>query len=296
MTMDVHPITPDFAAEIAGIDLSQPIDAAAVRAIWDAIDRYSVLVFHDQRLTDAQLRDFAAAFGPLEIGRGALQGGRRRLAIPQIGDISNLDEDNRIRARDDRRRLDSLGNRLWHTDASYMPVPVVLGMLHAVTVPPASALGGGETEFADMRAAYDALPVRMRAEIDGLVAQHDIFWSRGQIGFTEFPPGEREKYPPSPQRLVRRHPGSGRRTLYLSAHASHIVDWPVAEGRLLLWDLTAHATQPAFVYSHRWRIGDLVIWDNRCTMHRGRAHDESQPRDLRRATTLDSGSTLEQAA
>ncbi len=294
--MDVHPITPDFAAEIAGIDLSQPIDAAAVRAIWDAIDRYSVLVFHDQRLTDAQLRDFAAAFGPLEIGRAALQGGRRRLAIPQIGDISNLDEDNRIRARDDRRRLDSLGNRLWHTDASYMPVPVVLGMLHAMTVPPPSALGGGETEFADMRAAYDALPERMRAEIDGLVAQHDIFWSRGQIGFTEFPPGEREKYPPSPQRLVRRHPGSGRKTLYLSAHASHIVGWPVAEGRLLLWDLTAHATQPAFVYSHRWRIGDLVIWDNRCTMHRGRAHDESQPRDLRRATTLDSGSTLEQAA
>ena len=294
--MDVHPITPDFAAEIAGIDLSRPIDAAAVRAIWDAIDRYSVLVFHDQRLTDAQLRDFAAAFGPLEIGRAALQGGRRRLAIPQIGDISNLDEDNRIRARDDRRRLDSLGNRLWHTDASYMPVPVVLGMLHAMTVPPPSALGGGETEFADMRAAYDALPERMRAEIDGLVAQHDIFWSRGQIGFTEFPPGEREKYPPSPQRLVRRHPGSGRKTLYLSAHASHIVGWPVAEGRLLLWDLTAHATQPAFVYSHRWRIGDLVIWDNRCTMHRGRAHDESQPRDLRRATTLDSGSTLEQAA
>jgi alpha-ketoglutarate-dependent 2,4-dichlorophenoxyacetate dioxygenase len=294
--MDTRPITPDFAAEIAGIDLSRPLDAAEVQAIWDAIDRYAVLVFRDQRLTDAQLRDFAAAFGPLEIGRAALQGGRRRLAIPQIGDISNLDEDNRIRARDDRRRLDSLGNRLWHTDASYMPVPVVLGMLHAVAVPPPSPLGGGETEFADMRAAHDALPEHVRAEIDGLVAQHDIFWSRGQIGFTDFPPGEREKYPPSPQRLVRRHPGSGRKTLYLSAHASHIVGWPVAEGRLLLWDLTAHATQRRFVYSHRWHVGDLVIWDNRCTMHRGRPHDETQPRDLRRATTLDSGSTLEQAA
>jgi alpha-ketoglutarate-dependent 2,4-dichlorophenoxyacetate dioxygenase len=294
--MDTRPITPDFAAEIAGIDLSRPLDAAEVQAIWDAIDRYAVLVFRDQRLTDAQLRDFAAAFGPLEIGRAALQGGRRRLAIPQIGDISNLDEDNRIRARDDRRRLDSLGNRLWHTDASYMPVPVVLGMLHAVAVPPPSPLGGGETEFADMRAAHDALPEHVRAEIDGLVAQHDIFWSRGQIGFTDFPPGEREKYPPSPQRLVRRHPGSGRKTLYLSAHASHIIGWPVAEGRLLLWDLTAHATQRRFVYSHRWHVGDLVIWDNRCTMHRGRPHDETQPRDLRRATTLDSGSTLEQAA
>ena len=294
--MDVRPVTPDFAAEIAGIDLREPIDAAGARAIWDAIDRYSVLVFHDQRLTDAQLRDFAALFGPLEIGRGALQGGRRRLAIPQIGDISNLDEDNQVRGREDRRRLDSLGNRLWHTDASYMPVPVVLGMLHAVAVPPPSALGGGETEFADMRAAYDALPEATRAEIDGLVVEHDIFWSRGQIGFTAFQPGERDKYPPSPQRLVRRHPGSGRKTLYLSAHASHIVGWPIADGRLLLLDLNTHATQRQFVYSHQWRVGDLVIWDNRCTMHRGRPHDESQPRDLRRATTLDTSSTLEQAA
>ncbi len=294
--MDVRPITPDFAAEIAGIDLSEQIDAAGTRAIWSAIDRYAVLVFHDQRLTDAQLRDFAAAFGPLEIGRGALQGGKRRLAIPQIGDISNLDEDNQVRGREDRRRLDSLGNRLWHTDASYMPVPVVLGMLHAVAVPPPSTLGGGETEFADMRAAYDALPETTRAEIDGLVVEHDIFWSRGQIGFTAFQPGEREKYPPSPQRLVRRHPGSGRKTLYLSAHASHVVGWPVADGRLLLLDLNTHATQRRFVYSHQWRVGDLVIWDNRCTMHRGRPHDESQPRDLRRATTLDSRSTLEQAA
>ena len=294
--MNLQPITSEFAAEVSGIDLAQPIDTATVRAIWDAIDRYSVLVFHDQRLSDAQLRDFAAAFGPLEIGRGALQGGKRRLAIPQIGDISNLDEDNNVRGREDRRRLDSLGNRLWHTDASYMPVPVVLGMLHAVAVPPPSALGGGETEFADMRAGYDALPAATRAEIDDLIVEHDIFWSRGQIGFTAFQPGEREKYPPSPQRLVRLHPGSGRKTLYLSAHASHIVGWPIAEGRLLLLDLNTHATQRQFVYGHQWRVGDLVIWDNRCTMHRGRPHDESQPRDLRRATTLDTSPTLEQAA
>jgi alpha-ketoglutarate-dependent 2,4-dichlorophenoxyacetate dioxygenase len=294
--MDVHAVTPDFAATVFGIDLSRPVTPGVVSSLWDAINRYAVLVFHDQRLTDAQLRDFAAAFGPLEIGRAALQAGPRRLTIPQIGDISNLDEDNRVRGREDRRRLDSLGNRLWHTDASYMPVPVVLGMLHAVAVPPASALGGGETEFADMRAAYDTLPDSTRAEINDLVAEHDIFWSRGQIGFTQFPDGEREKFPPSPQRLVRRHQGSGRKTLYLSAHASHILGWPVAEGRLLLWDLTAHATQSRFVYSHRWRVGDLVIWDNRCTMHRGRPHDETQPRDLRRATTLDTGSTLEQTA
>ncbi len=201
-----------------------------------------------------------------------------------------------VRRLDDRRRLDSLGNRLWHTDASYMPVPVVLGMLHAVALPPPSPFGNGETEFADMRAAYDALPDATKAAIDELVVEHDIFWSRGQIGFTEFAQGEREQYPPSPQRLVRLHPGSKRKTLYLSAHASHIVGWPVADGRLLLWDLTAHATQREFVYSHRWRVGDLVIWDNRCTMHRGRPHDEAQPRDLRRATTLDTASTLEQVA
>jgi alpha-ketoglutarate-dependent 2,4-dichlorophenoxyacetate dioxygenase len=296
MGMEIRQLHPLFAGEAGGIDLARPLDAAAVGAIWEAIDRYAVLVFHDQRLSDEQLRDFARNFGGLEIGRSAAEGGKRRLALPEIGDISNLDEAGRLRERNDRRRLDSLGNRIWHTDASYMPVPVVLGMLHAVAVPPASALGGGETEFADMRAAYDALPGKMKDAIDGLVAEHDIFWSRGQIGFTEFLPGEREKYPPSPQRLVRRHPGSKRKTLYLSAHASHIVGWPVPEGRILLYDLNLHATRPEFVYSHKWRIGDLVIWDNRCTMHRGRPHDDCHPRDLRRATTLDVGSSLEEAA
>lgn len=294
--MEARPVSSSFVAEVAGIDLSQPIDKAVIDAIWSAIDRYAVVIFRDQRLSDAQLRDFAAGFGPLEIGRAAARPGKRRIAIPQIGDISNLDVDNNVRALDDRRRLDSLGNRLWHTDASYMPVPVVLGMLHAVALPPPSPFGNGETEFADMRAAYDALPEATKQAIDGLVVQHDIFWSRGLIGVTEFPPGEREQYPPSPQRLVRTHPGSKRKTLYLSAHASHVVDWPVADGRLLLWDLTAHATQQQFVYSHTWRVGDVVIWDNRVTMHRGRPHDEMQPRDLRRATTLDTANTLEQAA
>src|SRR6185437_3015883 len=169
MALDIRPVQPSFAAEVAGVDLSQPITAATVDAIWQAIDRYAVLIFRDQRLTDAQLRDFAASFGPLEIGRAAARPGRRRLAIPQIGDISNLDVDNKVRSLDDRRRLDSLGNRLWHTDASYMPVPVVLGMLHAVTLPPASPFGNGETEFADMRAAYDALPETTKAAIEGLV-------------------------------------------------------------------------------------------------------------------------------
>jgi alpha-ketoglutarate-dependent 2,4-dichlorophenoxyacetate dioxygenase len=295
-SMKIRQLHRHFVGEVNGVDLGQPLDAAAIRAVWDAIDRYAVLVFHDQRLNDEQLRAFAAHFGELEIGRSAAEGGKRRLALPEIGDISNLDEDGRLRERYDRRRLDSLGNRIWHTDASYMPVPVVLGMLHAVAVPPASPLGGGETEFADMRAAYSALSEGIREAIDGLVVEHDVFWSRAQIGFTDFLPGEREKYPPSRQRLVRRHPGSKRKTLYLSAHASHVVGWPKPEGRILLYDLNLHATRPEFVYSHKWRVGDLVIWDNRCTMHRGRPHDDTQPRDLRRATTLDVGSTLHEAA
>jgi len=296
MGMEIGQIHPLFAAEVSGVDLAAPSDAAALGVIWEAIDRYAVLVFRDQRLDDEKLRDFAVNFGRLEIGRAAAEARKRRLTLPEIGDISNLDEEGRLRQREDRRRLDSLGNRLWHTDASYMPVPVVLGMLYAVAVPPASPLGGGETEFADMRAAYDALPSPLKDEIGGLIAEHDIFWSRRQIGFTDFLPGEREKYPPSRQRLVRRHPASKRKTLYLSAHASHIVGWPVPEGRLLLYDLTLYATRPEFVYSRKWRVGDLVIWDNRCTMHRGRPHDDRYPRDLRRATTLDVGSTLNEAA
>jgi alpha-ketoglutarate-dependent 2,4-dichlorophenoxyacetate dioxygenase len=283
---------PSFAAEAAWQDLSRPLDD--IKDIWDAIDEHAVLVFRDQSLTDTNLHDFAARFGPLEIGRSAMRPGPRRLKIPQIGDISNLDENSQVRALDDRKRLDSLGNRLWHTDASYMPVPVVLGMLHAKALPPPSPFGNGETEFADMRAAYDDLPEKTKAAIEDLVVLHDVFWSRAQIGFTEFPQGEREQFPPSPQRLVRTV--NGRKTLYLSAHASHIQGWPVADGRLLLADLNAHATNHRYVYSHTWRLGDLVIWDNRTTMHRGRPHDESAARDLRRATTLDTGSTLEQAA
>jgi alpha-ketoglutarate-dependent 2,4-dichlorophenoxyacetate dioxygenase len=294
--MNINPLGTRFAAEIDGIQLSGSPADAEIAEIWRAIDEFSVLVFRDQSLTDLELRDFAAKFGPLEIGRAAARPGKRRLAIPQIGDISNLDEDHKVRDIHDRRRLDGLGNRLWHTDASYMPVPVVLGMLHAVALPPPSPFGNGETEFADMRAAYDELPPASKQAIGDLIVEHDVFWSRAQVGFTEFPQAERDKYPPSPQRLVRTHPGSKRKTLYLSAHASHIVGWPVADGRLLLLDLNAHATQERFVYSHEWRIGDLVIWDNRCTMHRGRPHDETKPRDLRRATTLDQASTLSEAA
>src|SRR6201996_7248975 len=168
MLLRTRALHPGFAVEADFLDLSQRLDDAVIAAIQAEIDRHPVLVFRDQHLTDAQLRDFAARFGPLEIGRSAARPGRRRLAIPQIGDISNLDEDGKVRALTDQRRLDSLGNRLWHTDASYMPVPIVFGFLHAVALPPPSPFGNGETEFADMRAAYDALPQATRAAIDPL--------------------------------------------------------------------------------------------------------------------------------
>jgi alpha-ketoglutarate-dependent 2,4-dichlorophenoxyacetate dioxygenase len=196
MSIAIRPFTDQFAAEAAGIDLSGPLGNDDIAAIWRAIDKYCVVVFRDQSLSDTQLRDFAVSFGPLEIGRAAARPGRRRLAIPQIGDISNLNEDHQVRDLFDRRRLDSLGNRLWHTDASYMPVPVVLGMLHAVALPPPSPFGNGETEFADMRAAYDALPDATKSAIGDLVVEHDVFWSRAQVGFTDFPQSEKDQYPP----------------------------------------------------------------------------------------------------
>jgi alpha-ketoglutarate-dependent 2,4-dichlorophenoxyacetate dioxygenase len=189
---------------------------------------------------------------------------------------------------EDKRLLFNRGNQLWHTDSSFKFVPARCSLLSAREIPPA----GGETEFADLRAAYDALPEERQRALDGLVAEHSIFRSRALIGFTEFNEDIRNELPPVPQLIVRRHAGSGRKTLYLASHASHIVGWPVADGRLLLLDLNTHATQRDFVYSHTWRVGDLVIWDNRWTMHRGRPHDENQPRDLRRATTLDTRSTL----
>ena len=269
MAIETRPLSPSFATEIVGIDLSEPISNATLDAVWSAIDRYAVVVFRNQRLSDAQLRDFSARFGPLEIGRAAARPGQRRLEIPQIGDISNLDVDNNVRALDDRRRLDSLGNRLWHTDASYMPVPVVLGMLHAVALPPPSPFGNGETEFADMRAAYDALPEHATA-IDSLICEHTHLCSRGQIGFTDWAP-RKAKISALASAAGAYSPRLERKSLYLSSHAGRILGWrsrwpPAA------MDLTEHATQPQFGYTHRWRVGDLVIWDNRCTMHRGREY------------------------
>ena len=293
MSLSVKQLHPLYVGEVTGVDLRRPADAALVADVNAAIDRYGVLVFRDQKaLVDEELIAFSALLGPLEVTAKSALAGKKRIADARLGDVSNVDENDRLLALDDRRRMYNLGNQLWHTDASFRAVPAKFSLLHARTIPPS----GGETEFADMRAAYDALDPARQAKLEGLVAEHSIWHSRARLGFTDFSDAERAGLPPVPQLVVRRHPGSGRKTLYLAAHADHIVGWPHAEGRALIDELMDFATQPRFVYSHSWRDGDMVMWDNRCTMHRGRPWDEANHRrDLRRTTVRDVASTLDQA-
>ena len=296
MSITVKPVTPDFVAEISAIDLAQPLGRTDRDAIEDAINRYAVVIFRDQTLDDDLQIAFARHFGPIQYSaqKARHQGIKHRLASTEIADISNLDGDGNVLQPNSHRRLDWLANRLWHTDASFRAVPGSLSMLYAHVVPDE----GGETEFADLRAAYDALNEKTKAEIENLVAEHSIWHSRGQLDVNrdKYTAEELASLPPVPQRVVRRHPGSGRKTLYIASHASHVIGLPIADGRLLLMDLIEHATKPQFVHAHHWRQGDLVIWDNRCTMHRARPFDTTQVRDLRRVTTRDVASTLEQAA
>jgi alpha-ketoglutarate-dependent 2,4-dichlorophenoxyacetate dioxygenase len=291
MTITVRQLHPQFVGDVAGVELSPTLAPDAVRQLTDAIDRHAVLVFHEQSLDDDRLLGVGRLFGGIEPPRNHRV--QQRLKHAELADISNLDARNQLRARDDHRRLDALGNQLWHSDASFRVVPGALSMLFAHVVPPI----GGETEFADLRAAYDALTPAMQARIEDLVVEHSIFHSRGQLGHTDYTDAERAALPPARHRLVRVHPGSGRKTLYLGSHASHVVGWPMPDGRLLLRDLTEHATQREFVHRHTWRVGDLVIWDNRCTLHRGRPYDDAvHPRDLRRVTTKDVPSPVQQVA
>jgi len=286
--MPLHPV---FAAEMTGADLRTPPDEALVQQIEDAMDRYAVLVVRDQRLDDDQQLAFAKAMGPLEPMPAVVDGHLHRLKYAEMVDISNLDVDDSIMRTDDRRRMFNLGNLLWHSDSSFKATPAKHSMLHARVIPPE----GGETEFADMRAAWDALPVRTRELIAPLVCDHSLIFSRALLGFEAFTEKEREAFAPVPQRLVRRQAGSGRRSIYLSAHIGTIHGWQRPEAMCLIRDLTEHATQREFVYRHAWRPHDLVIWDNRCTMHRARPFDDRRyKRDMRRLTLEDSAPTLEQ--
>ena len=290
--MLINPIHTTFVAEVTGIGLRRPLDADDVAAIEAGMDRYAVLVFHDQPLNDEEQLAFSRRLGNIEpsVNSNVTKIEERRLSI-EVSDISNLDKHNMMRARDDRIRAFALGNRLWHSDSSYKPIPSKYSLLSARIIPST----GGDTEFADMRAAYDALDDATKGEIEDLVAEHSLLYSRGQLGFA-FTPEEQAKFAPIRQRLVRTHPVTGRKSLFLASHAGAIVGWPVPEARSFLRDLMEHATQPQFVYVHKWRQHDLVMWDNRQTMHRARPFKvASEVRDMHRTTIAGDGPTVEQA-
>jgi alpha-ketoglutarate-dependent 2,4-dichlorophenoxyacetate dioxygenase len=250
-----------------------------------------VLIFPDQQLSQDQHLDFARNFGPLESTIALFRKDAKLRVRQEFADVSNLDADNKVWGENSRRRLFELGNRLWHTDSSFKRLPARASLLYARSIPPV----GGHTEFADERAAYDALPDEMKRRLQGLVAEHSIFNSRARLGFTEFSDEERQGMPPVPQAVVRVIPESGRKSLYLASHAGHIFGLPEAEGRALIDGLLAHATQRQFVYTHRWRLHDLVIWDDRCTLHRGIAFDDLRfKRGMQRATVSDIANSCEQ--
>ena len=282
---------PTFAGEVSGIDLTRRLTDAEVAAIHAGMDRFGVLVFHDQHLDDEQQISFSRQLGELEQATGDIMSDKdRRLSI-ELNDISNLDKHGELLPRDDRRRLFSLGNLLWHSDSSFKDVPAKYSLLSARKIPET----GGNTEFADMRAAYDALDDTIKDEVRDLICSHSQIFSRGILGFDDFTDAERAKWAPSRQRLVRRHPNTGGLSLYLSSHAGAIEGWPVPEARSFLRDLTEHATQRPFVYAHVWRQWDLVMWDNRITMHRARRYDLRAVRDMRRTTLTNEVSSLEHA-
>jgi alpha-ketoglutarate-dependent 2,4-dichlorophenoxyacetate dioxygenase len=284
MALNFRKLHPLFAAEASPLDLRQARAAGTLAQIRSGMDQYAVVVFRDQAFSDEEQLAFAQRFdGTLHAKTGAAALGKNRFGNEALADISNVDESGELLQSNDRRRMYALGNRLWHTDASFEDPPGRYSMLSARVVPPVSA----DTEFADMRAAYEALDAQVKPTLEGLRVHHSIAYSRRTLGF-EFSPEEQDKLQGAVHPLVRTIPGSGRRSLYLASHASRIIDWPIPEGRLLLRDLIEHATQPQFVYRHVWRPSDFVIWDNRCTMHRGRPFDDAKyRRELRRVTTLD---------
>ncbi len=293
MPVKIRQIGPCLAGEVEGVDMRRPPTAAEVAEIHAGMDEYAVLVFHDQPIDDAQQLAFTRSLGEIELtlNTGLRAESEYRLP-PTFADVSNLDKNNNPLARDDRRRLFSLGNRLWHSDSSFKAIPAKYSLLHARVIPSK----GGNTEFADMRAAYDAIDDETKALCDGLVCEHSQIYSRQQIGFFDLTGEESERFKPVLQRLVRTHPVTGRKSLYLSAHAGGIVGWPVPEARSFLRDLVEHATRREFVYAHKWAVGDLVMWDNRQTMHRGRPFAAHEMRDVRRTTLAGDGPTVAQRA
>jgi alpha-ketoglutarate-dependent 2,4-dichlorophenoxyacetate dioxygenase len=291
MSIVIRQIHPVFVGEVSGVDITRSLSRDEVAQIEAGMDRHAVLVFHDQALTDEQQMAFSRNFGPLEDARGGNIGKPedRRLQVG-MNDVSNLAKDGRPMDRDSRPRLFNLGNMLWHSDSSFRAVPAKYSLLSARVVNPT----GGNTEFADMRAAWESLDADTKALVEDLVCEHSLMYSRGSLGMHDYSDEERAMFRPVRQRLVRTHPVSGRKSLYLSSHAGAIIGMPMPEARILLRDLTEHATQPRFVYVHTWRPWDLVIWDNRQMMHRVRRYDEGQSRDMRRTTVAGDAPTTAQ--
>ncbi len=293
MPITMRQVGPCFAAEVDGIDLSKPLSREEIDAVHAGMDRYAVLVFHDQKITDEQQLAFTLSLGGIEHSIGTSLRGPDEYRLPTtFADVSNLDKDNKVFARDDRPRLFGLGNRLWHSDSSFKVTPAKYSLLRAVSIPSK----GGNTEYADMRAGYDTLDEETKAEIEDLTCEHSQLYSRAILGFTDFTEEERERFKPVRQCLVRTHPVTKRRSLYLASHAGGIIGWPVPEARAFLRDLIEHATQRQFVYAHKWTVNDLVMWDNRQTMHRARPFPVNEPRDMRRTTLAGDGPTAPQAA
>ena len=291
MTATICPVTDSFVAEVGDVDLSRELTTSKLAVLKEAFATYAVLIFPDQRLSQEQHLNFARYFGPLETTIGVYRRDQPLRVREEFADVSNLDEQNKVWAERSRQRLFQLGNRLWHTDSSFKRLPALASLLYARTIPQI----GGHTEFADGRAAYDALAESLKWRLEGLVAEHSIFNSRARLGFTEFSEEERQELPPVAQMLVRRLPESGRKTLYVASHAGRIFGMPTEEGRALIDELITHATQRQFVYTHRWRVHDLVMWDNRCTMHRGMPLDDLRwKRDMQRATVSDVANSCEQ--
>ncbi len=293
MPVAIRPLTPQFAGEVSGVDLTHPLTAAEVAALEAGMDRFAVLVYHGQAVTDEQQKAFSLNFGELERTEGGnvTQAKDQRLGA-FMADVSNLDANHKPLARDDRRRMFNLGNQLWHSDSSFRAIPAKYSILSGrITVEK-----GGRTEFADMRAAYDALDAATKAEIEDLICEHSLLFSRGTLGFTDLSDAERAMFKPVRQRLVRTHPVTGRKSLYLSSHIGSIIGWPVPEARAFIRDLTEHATQPQFLYKHVWKQFDMVMWDNRSTMHRVTRFDDTKVRDMRRTTVAGDSVTVEQLA
>ena len=293
MMIDILPLTPAIAGEVSGVDLTQSLTPDQVAALDAGMDRHAVLVYHGQTITDEQQKAFSLNFGPLEntAGGNVTKPEQQRLGA-FMADVSNLGPDQKPLARDDRRRLFNLGNQLWHSDSSFRAIPAKYSILSGrITTDE-----GGRTEFADMRAAYDALDAKTKASIEDLVCEHSLIYSRGTLGFADLTEQEKAMFTPVRQRLVRTHPVTGRKSLYLSSHIGTIIGWPMPEARAFVRELSEHAVQPQFVYKHAWKQYDLVMWDNRSTMHRVTRFDETQPRDMRRTTVAGDSMTAAQLA